>query len=129
MTDAALSDDEIREFRRAARAIVRAEHRSRSDRLLALMQLAEAVRQSSVADLAQPAIWAESKAFIRGEFEEPLGPVNNPGEVAIRGLIRRQYVSCPTCRRSLPTEQELDDRRRGRIAELEERRLFEEAGA
>ncbi len=73
-------------------------------------------------------MWVEAKAFVRDEPPPPPVRIGDPVEDAIRAQHRKGHVRCETCLRLLPTPGELDRARRERIAELERRRLFEEAG-
>jgi hypothetical protein len=117
---------QIREFRRAARLIVRAEHGTIRQKLVALVNLAERARRSAAGDLALEAVAVESLGFVRGQPRE-VPPTSDPVEAACRRLLSQGLIRCPTCRRSLPDERELDRWQRLRLEAIEEARRFEEA--
>ena len=108
---------EIDSYRLAARTIVRDEKRARADRLIALVKLVErARRESGLPEWCQRAIWEESAEFIEGRGRpKPLS--TEPVEAAVRRLLNRGLIRCPTCRLPLPDERTLDRWRRRRLAE------------
>jgi hypothetical protein len=117
----------IREFRKAARIVIAAP-KPRREKLQALMRLADRARRSEAGLLAQQAVWVESKQFVRRERPpEPIASTD-PVDRAIRILIRRGAVRCPTCARG-PDERTLHKIECERLAELERRKRVEEAGS
>lgn len=59
----------VREYRRAVRLIIAAP-KSRHDRLVALMRLADRARRSKAGLPVERAIWLEAKAFVRRERQQ-----------------------------------------------------------
>jgi hypothetical protein len=112
---------EVERYRTAAREIVHADHRPRTDRLVMLCRLAASARR--VDEWAQEAVWRASRAFIRGE-PDPL-PVGDPFTRAARRLRARGLERCPECTRRLPSLQALDREGDRRIRTIEQRRREE----
>jgi hypothetical protein len=119
--------DEVQEYRNAAREVARAPGRTHRDKLKAFVSLSELARESEAPDLCQRAVWVEFDAYLHGVPTPPVGP--DPVENACRGLRREGYERCPSCRRRLPDETEMDRWRRLREHAIAEARRFEEAAS
>lgn len=117
--------DEVREFRAAARELARAKGRTHREKLSGFVRLSELARRSTTRELSQRAIWVEFDRWLRGDAIPPGRP--DPVENACRGLRREGYERCPSCRRSLPTDDEMRRWRRMRDDAIAEVAAFEGA--
>jgi hypothetical protein len=121
--------DRIREYRKATRVVVQADHAARTDRYLALIELAEAARAEPdllVSTWAQRAIWEESKVFLGVDDGEPDCPPENY-ERRARALRAEGYERCPRCLSVLATDRDLERWAAMRRAHIEELRVREQA--
>jgi L-alanine-DL-glutamate epimerase-like enolase superfamily enzyme len=121
--------DRIREYRRAARAVVRADHAELGERYAALIDLAEAARAEPdplVATWAQRVIWQESAVFLGVDDGEPDCPPENY-ERRARALRAEGYERCPRCLSVLATDRDLERWAAMRRAHYEELRVREQA--
>ncbi len=121
--------ERVRQYRKAARVAVRADHAALSDRYLALIDLAEGARAEPgpvVRRWAELAIWEESRVFLGMADEEHDFPPTHY-ENRVRALRLEGFDTCPRCLHSLPTDVDFERWRRMRAAHVEELRVREQA--
>jgi hypothetical protein len=119
----------VREYRRAARTIVRTEHATVVRRCEGLLELVDMARQE--ADLtirlwSERSIWEESKAFLgMGDEAPPLPPEGY--ERRQRRLRAEGYETCPHCFARIATGEEQERWSRLRMNAAERRDVREGA--
>lgn len=97
----------VAEYREAARRAVHADRplRTKCLALLSLGTLGATEPDATVRPWVESAIWREAAPFLT---KRPASPSGDAYERAVRHLLSRGYVSCPSCRTPLPSEQTLD---------------------
>jgi L-alanine-DL-glutamate epimerase-like enolase superfamily enzyme len=119
----------VREYRKAARIAVQADHAELRERYLALIDLAEAARAEPsplVRTWSERAIWQEAKVFLGIDDGEPEVPPENY-ERRARALRAEGYERCPRCLSVLATERDLERWAAMRRTYIEELRVREQA--
>lgn len=121
--------DRVREYRVAARTIVRTDYATiarRCEGLLELVGKARSEADPTIRHWSETAIWQESKAFLGYDDEEPALPPEGY-ERRQRRLRSAGYEACPNCLARLATEDDLRRWSRMRLDDAERRRIREEA--
>ncbi len=119
--------DEIREFRRVARQVIRDTSLSSSDKGTALSRLAELSARSSIPRFTGEALWREAELFLMTGESAPVTSAADPVEAKLRMLRARGLERCDRCGLALPDEDTLDRWQAQRLARIEEAQRFEGA--
>jgi L-alanine-DL-glutamate epimerase-like enolase superfamily enzyme len=121
--------ERIRQYRKAARIAVQAEHAERGERYAALIDLAESARAEQdplVRTWGERVVWEESRIFLGVEDEEPDCPPENY-ERRARALRAEGYERCPRCLSVLATDRDLERWAAMRRSHVEQLRVREQA--
>ena len=97
----------IRRFESTARTIADDEHLTVKGRCRALLDLMARARHREGAAFLELAVWKGSRHFFEGDKKVPRDIIE-----ANRRLLRAGHSDCPSCRRPLPSPDDLDRWRR-----------------
>jgi hypothetical protein len=124
--------EKLQQLRRLARRIDRHPWPDPQKGLLALMQLLDwGLNDGGLPrEWVRLVIWEEGQGLLSGRPGPRDEPVlrGDAVEQALRRLLARGLISCPTCHRPVPSEDTLDRWRDTRLADLARARQREEAG-
>lgn len=120
--------DEVQALRRAARRLVRREDLDHRTKCVAIVELGQRADRSAWPWAASSAVWSEVRDFL-GYPAPSLSNLlpEDPVEAACRALRREGRARCPSCRRVLPTDAELERWSILRAAAVDEARRKEAA--